>query len=88
MAWPQAQALEIVRALKGSTTVVLGGDLYQNKGDRVVPTYLNWHCERRRAEPLESYARRSRQEASDFIASQSVDFLFALVLSCEPTAGM
>ena len=84
VAWPKTIAIEILERLQGTDAAALGGDVYRLKGSRPTPDYDNWYSERHPDETLESYTRRSREEALKYIRSypdpEDGSVLYVLVL--------
>lgn len=69
VAWLKKDALTLLKALEGSKIVILGGDVYRDIGDKLVPTYDNWYCDPESVENEIDYAYRSRQKTTDYISS-------------------
>ena len=90
--WNADDVLKVLDALEGTNVVVLGGDVFRERGlGDPVPAYDNWHCEREGPqESLELYASRSRAHAREYVSSYPSDrqTWFRLVLTDEPTAGL
>jgi len=68
-AWHWDQLEFVLAALVGKGTVVLGGDVYEERGGRALPTYDSWHCDREVSEPFQRYAERSIKCARDYLTA-------------------
>lgn len=60
-------ALLATRLLESALVPILGGDVYFQRGQKIVPAYANWHCERLREECDKVYARRCASIARSYI---------------------
>lgn len=60
-------ALLATRLLESALVPILGGDVYFQRGQKIVPAYANWHCERLREECDEVYARRCGSMSRSYI---------------------
>jgi hypothetical protein len=67
MAWSRLDAVAVLSCLVGSSIATLGGDVLRRSGDRTVPAYANWSCNRHAAEPWTAYVERSYREAEDYL---------------------
>jgi Immunity protein 40 len=77
-------ALKALLSLSGSEIPVLGGDVLKKEGVTLQYAYANWHCSRQVSEPQDGYAKRSQQQAIDYVSKFTAvtDFvpLFVFVL--------
>ena len=67
IAWPRAQALEIVSALDGTAWAVLGGDVFVLRENAFAHAYANWHSDRRADETCSDFVKRSHSETRSYI---------------------
>lgn len=70
-AWPFERTSTLLRELAGTGIAVLGGDVYDLTSGRAVPTYDNWHCDRRPHETFGQYAARSLDTALAYVSQYS-----------------
>lgn len=92
VAWPASQVDAVVRSLEDAGVAILGGDVYEEQGDRMRATYDNWHCDRAPGESFADYVRRTWEYAwqytQTYVHTPGKSLYFVLVLSDEPTAGL
>ena len=65
--WPAASIVDVLKALGTLCVAVLGGDVYERRGDWFEPTYDSWHCDRAVSESFQVYSQRSVMEALRYI---------------------
>lgn len=86
-AWSIGDLLVVLDYLGGRPVAILGGDVYEKSGGRIVPTYENWHCDRGIQEEFKVFAARSlacaRDWASEHLKGRPSGVLVGLVLSLE-----
>jgi hypothetical protein len=82
-------AIDAVRSLEGSQMAILGGDVYYEKGGRMLPAYDNWYCNPQSNENPLAFAKRSQTVALDFLENHRADgtTFYVLVLAELGVAG-
>jgi hypothetical protein len=63
----RADALDGIAALAGSAVAIAGGDVIRLESGRPQYTYDNWHADRREAESLADYLKRSWETARAYV---------------------
>jgi len=66
LAWSLDDIGDVLRALKDQSVAILGGDVYEEQGGRIRPTFDSWHCDRDRTEPYWQYVQRCWQRAWEY----------------------
>lgn len=68
----KSQALEALDKLLNLNIAVLGGDVYETRGDYIQPNYDNWYSDRQPGESKEDYLNRSIEESRTYIERYAV----------------
>ncbi len=71
--WLRDDALEVVRALHGTTVAIVGGDVFVRQAWGFTATTESWNCERAPGESTPDYSIRSRDWASEYVAGYEGD---------------
>ena len=71
--WLRDDALEVVRALHGTTVTIVGGDVFARQAWGFTATTESWNCERAPGESTPDYSIRSRDWAREFVEGYDVD---------------
>jgi len=85
-AWPIEHAAQLLTWLREKRYGVLGGDLYERKGAKFIPTYENWHCNLEKGESWATYCERSCKKALKYVADAKKQHWVVIVASLKPTA--
>jgi hypothetical protein len=80
----RSNALEAVKLLRRAKLLILGGDVYFRRGDRIEVAYANWYADPEPSEDHETYLRRSWNKAETYLKNfpepTDAEVLFALVV--------
>jgi len=80
-AWTRADALAVVKCLRGTTVAVTDVVVYEPAPGGYAPTEIAWHADRIPNEPDTEYSLRTRSGSGDFIrscGSSSANALFVM----------
>jgi hypothetical protein len=67
VAWSRADALAVLACLVASDVAVLGGDVLHRSKGRTAHAYDNWYCDRDSGKLWQTYVKRSRRVAEDYM---------------------
>jgi hypothetical protein len=89
LAWPVKRAMQVVSATQRIPCAILGGDIFEANGERLVPAYANWSCDIERSETWGAYMRRSNAEAAKYLStlSKTKSLWFVPICTLDPTAA-
>jgi hypothetical protein len=89
--WLRDDALEIVRALRGTTVAVVGGDVFVRQAWGFAATTECWNCERAPGESTPDFSSRSRDWAREFLTEYDLgpagDVVFVLYFDTHQDAA-
>ena len=87
--WTVPEALEVLQSLEWSKVAIRGLQEYKRDATGFIPAVFNWDSARAFGESEIAYARRSRQEAINFIKEHSTDEIeiIALQFSLQDSAA-
>jgi hypothetical protein len=71
--WLRDDALEVVRALHGTTVAIVGGDVFARQAWGFTATTESWSCQRAPGESTPDYSIRSRDWAREFVEGYDGD---------------
>ena len=78
----RSQALSAVKLITEKDGVVFGGDVYSIQNGKLIPTYDNWFCERKKKESFQAFSLRAEKISLQFVQnyrSGGVEVLFVLI---------
>lgn len=89
LSWPVSAAREVIASLEGTSTAILGGDVYVNDNNTWEVAIPNWDSEIRAGEPWQNYAARSRDDSIKFLNEHyaNKNAWFVLVVASKPSAA-
>ena len=67
IAWPRAEALDVITQLHSTIWAILGGDVLAHTGRRYEYTHNNWHSGPAPAETCREFVPRSHRESRVYI---------------------
>jgi hypothetical protein len=89
--WRLSDVETVLRGMRESEVAILGGDVYEEGADRLLPTYDSWYCDREPGESYSDYAQRSWAVTwryfQTYLRPAARPLVIGMVLSDEPTAG-
>ena len=89
LSWQVKRAAQVLAAMEKIPCGILGGDIFESNGARLVPAYVNWSCDIERSEPWGTYMRRSNAEAAKYLSTlpKAKPLWFVPVCTLDPTAA-
>ncbi len=90
VAWPIANADEVIEKIKLWGLAILGGDIYEKTEQGFEPIYENWCSEIQPGEKWEKFVQRSFVETKQYLKSDWLkdELWFVLVVIEKPDASM
>jgi hypothetical protein len=89
LSWQVKRAAQVLAATEKIPCAILGGDIFEPNGARLVPSYVNWSCDIERSETWGAYMRRSNAEAAKYLSTlpKTNSLWFVPVCTRDPTAA-